>query len=86
MANHFTSTHPSSPFTGQLIVMRKDADARRQLVGRRLTLTRADGSTHEQQLTNAEVADALHHDFGLPLTQQDARELTAALPDYTTTP
>jgi len=86
VANHFTSTHPSSPFTGQLIVMRKDADARRQLVGRRLTLTRADGSTHEQQLTNAEVADALHHDFGLPLTQQDARELTAALPDYTTTP
>lgn len=86
VANYFTSTHPSSPFTGQLIVMRKDGDMCRRLVGRQLTITRADGSTHEQQLTNAEVTDALHHDFELPLTPQEARELTATLPDYATIP
>lgn len=86
VANHFTSTHPSSPFTGQLIVMRKHADARRRLLGRQLTITRPDGSTHEQQLTNAEVTDALHDDFGLPLTPQELRELTATLSDYATTP
>jgi N-hydroxyarylamine O-acetyltransferase len=86
VANHYTSTHPSSPFTGQLIVMRKDANARRRLIGRQLTIARPDGSTHEQQLTNAEIADALHSNFGLPLTPQEVLELTATLPDYATTP
>lgn len=86
VANHFTATHPSSPFTGQLIVMHKDAGARRRLVGRRLTITRPDGSTHEQQLTDPEVADSLHHDFGLPLNPQETRALTAALPAYARTP
>jgi len=51
-----------------------------------LTITRPDGSTHEQRLTNAEVTDALHDDFGLPLTPQEVRELTATLSDYATTP
>lgn len=76
VANHFTSTHPSSPFTGQLIVMRKDADTRRRLLGRRLTLTRPDGLTHEQQLSDADVADALHDVFGLSLTQQELLVVT----------
>jgi N-hydroxyarylamine O-acetyltransferase len=82
VANHFTSTHPSSRFVGQVVVVRKDADAARRLVGRRLTTARPDGSSDERMLTDAEVADALADDFGVPLSRAEAGNVIAALPPH----
>lgn len=79
MSNHFTSTHPSSPFAGQAIAMRKTADLQRRLVGRRLTTIRPDGSTDEQVLDDAEVTAALRDDFDLPLSRQELAEVIKAL-------
>lgn len=76
VANHFSSTHPRSPFVGQPVVVRKDADSIRRLLGRRLTLTRPDGSTHERQLTDGEIADALRDDFRVPLSSEEVAAVT----------
>jgi N-hydroxyarylamine O-acetyltransferase len=82
VANHFTSTHPSSPFVGQVVVVRKDADAFRRLVDRRLIIARPDGSAEERLLTDTEFADALADDFGLPLSRTEVGDLIAALPPH----
>jgi N-hydroxyarylamine O-acetyltransferase len=76
MANHFTSTFPRSPFVGQAVVVRRDGEATRRLVGRRLSVTRPDGSTEERDLGDDEVAEALLEAFRLPLSPQEL----AALP------
>lgn len=69
MANHFTSTHPSSPFVRQIVVMRKSDDEHRRLLGRRLTISRPDAAEDERELTDEEIATALRDDFGIPLTK-----------------
>lgn len=81
VANHFTSTHPSSPFVGQLMVIRKDDDAHLRLHGRRLDQIRPDGSTTERELTNTEIAHAMRDQFGLQLTQLEIIDLLRSLPD-----
>jgi N-hydroxyarylamine O-acetyltransferase len=43
VAHHYTSTHPRSPFTGRLIVMRLDHGVSRRLVGGELAVEYADG-------------------------------------------
>lgn len=50
VAHHFTSTHPSSPFTGQLVVMRLAPGVSRRLVRRTLTTEHADGRVEEQEV------------------------------------
>ena len=80
MSNHFTSTFPKSPFVGQLIVVRKDADSIRRLIGRRLVHSRRDLSTEERDLSDSEVADALHDVFRVTLGSEELAQLTAALP------
>ena len=80
VANHFTSTHASSRFVGQMVVMRKDAEAVRRLLGRRLITARPDGSSDERLLTDAEIAGALADDFGVPLSRAEVGNVIAALP------
>jgi N-hydroxyarylamine O-acetyltransferase len=75
MANHFTSTFPRSPFVGQAVVVRRDGDVTRRLVGRRLSVTRPDGSTDERDLGDAEVAEVLLEIFRLPLSPQELAAL-----------
>jgi N-hydroxyarylamine O-acetyltransferase len=43
VAHHYTSTHPRSPFTGRLVVMRLDHGVSRRLVGDELVVEYADG-------------------------------------------
>lgn len=81
VANHFTSTHPSSPFVGQLVAMRKDEDAHLRLHGRRLSQIWPDGSTTEHELTDAEITRAVRDQFGLELTQPEVAQLLRSLPD-----
>ncbi len=79
MSNHFTSTHPDSPFVAQIVVMRKDSEQRRQLQGRRLRVTGADWATDERELTDPELRDALRADFGIQLNDDEIAALIASL-------
>ncbi|HET9257860.1 MAG TPA: arylamine N-acetyltransferase [Pseudonocardiaceae bacterium] len=79
MANHFTATYPSSPFVGQLVVMRKDARARHLLRDRRLTIVRPGEPDQERQLADPEVLDVLRSTFGLSLTPAEAATVLASL-------
>jgi N-hydroxyarylamine O-acetyltransferase len=80
MANHFTATHPSSPFVGQPVVMRKDDHGHLRLRGRQLTEARPDGASTEHELTDIEFARVLPEEFGLHLTEQQTAELLHSLP------
>jgi N-hydroxyarylamine O-acetyltransferase len=78
MSNHFTATYPRSPFVGQAVVARKDADLLRRLVDRRLTTTRPDGSVEERDLDDAELGEMLHDVFRLSLTADELAQVLAA--------
>ncbi len=80
MANHFTSTHPSSPFVGQAVAVRKHDDVFVRLRGRTRTLVRADGSSDERDLTDEDVAALLRDDVGLPLDDAELARLQGTLP------
>lgn len=57
--HHYTSTHPRSPFTGQLVVMRLAEGAGRKFVGRRLVTEYADGRVETTEITADRLADTL---------------------------
>jgi N-hydroxyarylamine O-acetyltransferase len=80
MANHFTATHPSSPFVGQPMVMRKGDEEQLRLRGRTLSRLWPDGCTTEYELTDPGFAHALHEEFGLPLSDQETATLLRSLP------
>lgn len=81
VANHFTSTHPSSPFVGQLIVMRKEQDTHHLLRGRQRSTRRPDGTTKDRVLSDVEVADVLRGEFGLSsLSDDEIGDLVSSLP------
>jgi N-hydroxyarylamine O-acetyltransferase len=79
MSNHFTATFPRSPFVGQAVVVRKDAQAIRRLRNRTLTVTHPDWSTEERQLDDAEIGEALDEVFRLPLSAEELEQLVAAM-------
>ncbi|RBY78766.1 arylamine N-acetyltransferase [Geodermatophilus sp. TF02-6] len=81
MANHFTATHPSSPFVGQLVAIRKDDDAFLRLRGRTRTVERSDGSSEVRDLDAGAVLATLQDDIGVPLSEEDAAALEATLVD-----
>src|SRR5699024_8884601 len=75
MANHFTSTHGSSPFVGLPVVMHKADDVQLRLVGRQLSRIEAHGVTAERELGDAWFARTLREDFGLRLTAAEIGKL-----------
>ncbi|GAB3290687.1 arylamine N-acetyltransferase [Parasphingorhabdus pacifica] len=81
VANHFTATHPSSPFVKQLVVIRKEGDAHLRLHGRSLSRMLPDGSTTERELSDTEIEEALGGRFGIRLARS---EITALLGSLTT--
>lgn len=81
VANHFTSTHPSSPFVGKPVAMRKGDDYQLRLHGRMLTRLYADGSTEERELTDADVAAALREEFELRMSDHEIDGVLRSLPE-----
>jgi N-hydroxyarylamine O-acetyltransferase len=79
MANHFTSTHPTSPFVGQLVAIRKDDDSFVRLRGTARRVERPDGTAEEEQLSPAQAVTALREEIGVPLSDADADALEATL-------
>jgi N-hydroxyarylamine O-acetyltransferase len=66
MANHYTSTHPDSPFVSTLIVQLPTPEARYILRNRELVVDRGGGSSARRTLTgDDELLDILAGTFGL---------------------
>jgi N-hydroxyarylamine O-acetyltransferase len=76
MANHFTSTYPSSPFVGRIVVVHENEHHRTRLLGRELAITRPDGSTSRRDIDDHELAVLLRERFGIALTDGDLAALT----------
>jgi N-hydroxyarylamine O-acetyltransferase len=78
LSNHYTSTHPDSWFTWQPILVRRDPDAIRSILGRSYTVTRPGHVKERRDLTDAEFAAALTDEFALKLTTDEIATLVAA--------
>lgn len=76
VAHHYTSTHPCSPFTGRLIVMRLDPGVSRRLVGDELTVEYADGRL-ERISVAPERLDATLRELDVVLDPDDLDALAA---------
>ena len=72
--HHYTSTHPKSPFTGRVVIMTLEPGVSRKLLGRELTVERADGSTETTTVAPDEL-DATLKDFGIELTPDELARL-----------
>ncbi|GAA0533090.1 arylamine N-acetyltransferase [Saccharopolyspora subtropica] len=59
VANHFIATHPKSPFSRKLVVMRLDHGISRRLVGDELTVEHADGHVTTTRITPTQLDDTL---------------------------
>ncbi|MFE3504527.1 arylamine N-acetyltransferase [Kitasatospora sp. NPDC059160] len=81
-ANYYTSTHPDSPFTGQLIVMQRFSGEMRRLLNRDFSRVRPDGTAERRQhLDDGQFAAVLTEEFGLALTAEELRGLAARVGD-----
>ena len=59
LSNHYTSTHPDSWFTWQPVLVRRDPDAIRSILGRTYTVDRPGHDKERRELTDKEFAAAL---------------------------
>ena len=78
LSNHYTSTHPDSWFTWQPVIVRRDPDAIRSILGRTYTVTRAGHAKTRAELSDKEFAAALTCEFGLKLTMDELDVLVGA--------
>ena len=77
LSNHYTSTHPDSWFTSLPILIRRDPDAIRSIVGRSYSVVRPGHVKERRVLTDAEFAAALTDEFALKLTTEEIATLVA---------
>lgn len=73
--NHYTSTHPRSPFIRRPVLQRAAPDVRRRLIGTHLTRTRPDGSSDERDVPVGELRETFVGEFGVALDDADIAEL-----------
>jgi N-hydroxyarylamine O-acetyltransferase len=78
LSNHYTSTHPDSWFTWQPMIVRRDPDAIRSILGRTYTVTRPGHVKERRELTDQEFAAALTTEFALALSPAELATLVAA--------
>lgn len=77
--NHYTATHPDSPFVAQLVVQRTTPDSRYALRGQELQITTADGRIEHRGVSDGELIGVLRDTFGVDLTSEEAAILIARL-------
>ncbi|WP_030684641.1 arylamine N-acetyltransferase family protein [Streptomyces sp. NRRL B-1347] len=81
-AHYYTSTHPDSPFTGQLVVMQRLGGELRRLLNREFSRVRSDGTCEKKShLDDGDLAKVLTDEFGLTLNAPDMRDLLARVAD-----
>ncbi|MFH8992624.1 arylamine N-acetyltransferase [Streptomyces sp. NPDC017940] len=73
--NHYSSTHPGSPFVRRPVLQRAGFDVRRRLIGARLTRTRPDGSVDEREVPVDELRLTMLREFGVELDDDDFARL-----------
>jgi len=73
--NHYTATHPQSPFAGQVVALRTEPQIQHALRGRELTTTRPDGTSESLQLTVDEALGVLADLYGIALNAEDIAAL-----------
>jgi N-hydroxyarylamine O-acetyltransferase len=78
LSNHYTSTHPDSWFASLPILIRRDPDAIRSILGRAYSIVRPGHVKERRVLTDAEFAAALTDEFALKLTPDEIATLVAA--------
>lgn len=78
LSNWYTSTHPDSWFTWQPVVVRRDPDAIRSVLGRAYTVNRPGREKERRELSDGEFAAALTGEFGLRLTPDEVAAAVAA--------
>ncbi|HEY1556639.1 MAG TPA: arylamine N-acetyltransferase [Kofleriaceae bacterium] len=69
MANHFTATHPSSPFTQRLMARVVTADGRVSVMNRDVTTVRGGETTTRQLADRAELRALFAEQFGFDLPE-----------------
>ena len=79
VANFATSHRPTSRFVLQVVVIRKDADRVRSLIGRRFTVETSAGKAEDRTVGDDELGDVLR-DLGLSLSADQVAALAAASP------
>lgn len=72
MANHFTSTHPSSGFVHRLTVQKTELDSRHMLRGRSYMIRAGEDET-VREVSDEELPDLLRERFGLDVSDEEAR-------------
>lgn len=77
--NHYTATHPRSPFVDQVVAIRLTPNERYTLRNRLLSVHRADGSSEQQEVNSTDMVDTLRYTFGIELEPADADRLMATL-------
>lgn len=78
VAHHYTSTHPLSPFTGRLVVMRLSEGLSRRLIDDTLTVEHADGRI-ERTPVPLERLDETLRDLDVVLSGSELAELRVHL-------
>ncbi|MCA6092534.1 arylamine N-acetyltransferase [Streptomyces sp. SCA3-4] len=73
--NHYTSTHPRSPFVSRVIVQQTESALRRMLVGPVFVTVRADGSTEQREVGAAELNEVLRSEFRIELDEEEVATL-----------
>jgi N-hydroxyarylamine O-acetyltransferase len=76
--NHYTATHPASPFVGQLVALRTEPDAKHALRDLQLTTTRPDGTAETSRLGADELPGVLAGTFAIGLDDVDMAALRRA--------
>ncbi|MGW7534555.1 arylamine N-acetyltransferase family protein [Amycolatopsis sp. NPDC054798] len=76
--HHYTSTHPKSPFTGQVVVMRLEPGRFRRLLGREYQEGHPDGTVEKRTIEPVDLGKTLE-DLDVFLTED---ELAALLETY----
>ena len=76
VAHYYMSTHPSSPFTTNLMAARSKGDARYCLLNNKLQIHHGDGTTQHRVLKSAEeLKEVLRNDFDIALPENCAAEV-----------
>ncbi|MGI8910466.1 MAG: arylamine N-acetyltransferase family protein [Rubrobacteraceae bacterium] len=73
--NHYTATHPDSPFVGQIVAIRTTPEVRHTLRGRKLAIARPDGTSERRDLTDEDLPGALRQTFGITLEPDELANL-----------
>lgn len=79
VANHYTSTHPHSPFLGRVLVQQMAPGVHHSLVGTVLTTTHPGGESQTRGLDASEIGDTLAETFGIVLDSADLAALEVRL-------